>query len=70
MPMPGFKVPKHRLSLWLEANASGGLTVNPMLSYHSENSRCPENEIELYLCSVNEEKQSLDDTTSIHNIVS
>jgi hypothetical protein len=36
---PGYKPMKDRLTLLLGANASGDMKLNPLLVYHSENSR-------------------------------
>ena len=42
--MSGFKVTKDRLTLFLGANAPGGLKLKPKLAYHYENSMAFKNE--------------------------
>ena len=67
--MPDFKVSKDRLTVLFGANAAGDLKLKPVLTYRCENPSAFKNCAKSTLCALLVEQQSLDDSTSVDNMV-
>ena len=68
--MPGIKASRDRLMLSLGVNTAGDFQLNSMLICHSKNLMILKNYAKsLYACTLQVEQQSLNNSTSVYNMV-
>ena len=68
--MPDFKTSKDRLTIVINgAKVASDFKLKSMFIYHSENPRAFKNCAKSTLCALLVEQQSLDDSTSVDNMV-